>query len=69
MRVDPRACAIAYCLQRHCCMQVGQYQAAGKVLKESHPDFKLINGISDRVIDAVLKQDGGGYQVSPILSF
>ena len=43
-------------------MQVGQYQAAGKVLTENNSDYRLVRGIPDRIIEAVSKQDGGGYQ-------
>ena len=43
-------------------MQIGRYQQAGRVLDDNQPSAKLVNKIADRIIGAVQKQDGGGYQ-------
>lgn len=40
-----------------------QYQARGLILSDSSPDYKLVMKIAERVIEAVGRQDGGGYQV------
>lgn len=42
--------------------QLGGYAQAGKLLKESHPDYQLIAGIAKRVIGATNKEFGGGFQ-------
>lgn len=42
--------------------QIGGYAQAGKVLKENNSDYQLIAGIAKRVINAVGKEYGGGYQ-------
>lgn len=42
--------------------QIGGYAQAGKVLKENNSDYQLIAGIAKRVINAVGKEYGGGFQ-------
>lgn len=42
--------------------QIGGYAQAGKLLKENNSDYQLIQGIAKRVIQAVGKEYGGGFQ-------
>ncbi|KAL0034602.1 hypothetical protein WJX79_010098 [Trebouxia sp. C0005] len=42
--------------------QIGGYAQAGKLLKENNPDYQLIAGIAKKVIGAVGKEFGGGFQ-------
>ena len=42
--------------------QIGGYAQAGKLLKENNPDYQLIAGIAKKVIGAVGKEYGGGFQ-------
>lgn len=42
--------------------QIGGYAQAGKLLKENNSDYQLIQGIAKRVIQAVSKEYGGGFQ-------
>ena len=42
--------------------QIGGYAQAGKLLKENNSDYQLIQGIAKRVIGAVGKEYGGGFQ-------
>ena len=42
--------------------QIGGYAQAGKLLKENNSDYQLIQGIAKRVIAAVGKEYGGGFQ-------
>ena len=42
--------------------QIGGYAQAGKMLKENNSDYQLIAGIAKRVINAVGKEYGGGFQ-------
>ncbi len=39
--------------------QLAEFQAQGKVLKDSHPDYKFVHNIAERVIAAVEKGKGG----------
>ena len=49
-------------------VQIGRYQQAGRVLDDNQPSSKLVRMIADRIIRAVEKQEGGGFQ-SHIPSF
>ncbi|KAL0033706.1 hypothetical protein WJX77_001892 [Trebouxia sp. C0004] len=42
--------------------QISGYAKAGKLLKENNPDYQLIAGIAKKVIGAVGKEYGGGFQ-------
>ncbi|KAK9808087.1 hypothetical protein WJX73_004445 [Symbiochloris irregularis] len=42
--------------------QIGQYEQAGRVLPQNASESQLVRKIADRIIDAVQKQYGGGYQ-------